>query len=121
MPKRANRTNSNATPVGVSLIFLETSGTAADVELETKTMVAIRDRINSQEQREACVRDAVAAFDSLVGQYVRELVRRIPLTSVRMNRLQSSRFHNVSQVPEELNGVFDIDIYKGIDASDRRI
>jgi len=89
-------------------------------ELETKTMVAIRDRINSQEQREACVRDAVAAFDSFVGQYVRELVRRVPLTSARMNRLQSSRFHNVSQVREELNGVFDIDIFKGIDASDQQ-
>jgi len=61
-------------------------------ELETKTMVAIRDRINTQEQREACVRDAVAAFDSFVGQYVRELVRRVPLTSARTNRLQSSRF-----------------------------
>jgi hypothetical protein len=89
-------------------------------ELETKTMVAIRDRINTQEQREACVRDAVAAFDSFVGQYVRELVRRVPLTSARMNRLQSSRFHNVSQVREELKGVFDIDIFKGIDASDQR-
>lgn len=95
-------------------------GTRNDLqELESKAMKAIRERINSQEQREACVRDAVAAFDSFVGQYVRELVRRVPLTKARMNRLQSSRFHNIAQTREELKTTFDIDLFRGVDSSDQ--
>jgi hypothetical protein len=89
-------------------------------ELESKTVKAIRERINTRHELEACVRDTVAAFDSFVGQYVRELVRRVPMTQGRRNRLQNSRFHNVSQTREELRNTFDIDLFCGVDASDQR-
>lgn len=89
-------------------------------ELESKTVKAIRERINTRQQLEACVRDTVAAFDSFVGQYVRELLRRVPLTQARRNRLQNNRFHNVSQTREELRSTFDIDLFRGIDSSEQR-
>jgi hypothetical protein len=89
-------------------------------ELEEKTVATIRDRINTRGEFESSVRDAVAAFDSFVGHYVRELVRRVPLTLARKNRLQSSRFHNLHQTREELRITFDVDIFRGIDTSDQR-
>jgi hypothetical protein len=89
-------------------------------ELESKTVTAIRERINTRQGFEGCVRDTVAAFDSFVGQYVRELVRHVPLTPSRRNRLQNSRFHNLSQTREELRSTFDIDLFCGIDGSDQR-
>jgi hypothetical protein len=95
-------------------------GTRNDLqELEEKTLLEIRERINASGQYEACVRDAVAAFDSFVSQYVKELVRRVPLTAARRNRLQTGRFHNLKILGEELRGAFDIDIEGGLNNEDK--
>ena len=48
------------------------------------------------------VRDAVAAFDSLAGQYVEQMVRLVPLTKARKNKLENKRFQNLRVVAEEL-------------------
>jgi hypothetical protein len=94
-------------------------GTRNDLQELDKTLDAIRTRINSEgAKHEDCVRDAVAAFDSFVGQYVRELVKRVPMTRSRINRLENSRFHNVNLVRDELKSTFDIDVFDGIDAKD---
>ena len=95
-------------------------GTRNDVQELARILEAIRKRINTEDAREACVRDAVAAFDSFVGQYVRELIRRVPMTKSRINRLENSRFHNVNLVREELRNTFDIDIFDGVEEEDQR-
>jgi DNA-directed RNA polymerase subunit RPC12/RpoP len=96
-------------------------GTRTDLQKLEKTLDAIRVRINAPDaRREDCVRDAVSAFDSFVGQYVRELVMHIPLTQARKNRLESTRFHNVNAVGDELENTFDIDIFAGVDAKDQK-
>jgi hypothetical protein len=94
-------------------------GTRNDFQELTRTLDAIRKRINTEDAREACVRDTVAAFDSFVGQYVRELIRRVPMTKSRINRLENSRFHNINLVREELKNTFDVDIFAGTDSEDR--
>jgi len=94
-------------------------GTRNDLqELSDKTLPSIRDRINAGAQYEACVRDAVAAFDSFVGQYVKQLIQRVPLTPARKNRLENARFHNLQVVAAELRGTFDINILEGFDPTD---
>jgi hypothetical protein len=87
-------------------------------ELAQKAIPAIRERINKGGPHEACVRDVVAAFDSLVGRYVGELTRQIPLTQRRRNRLESRRFHNLGSVAVELKEIFDIDILDGLKPED---
>jgi len=94
-------------------------GTRNDLqELEAKTLASIRTRINAGGPYEACVRDAVSAFDSFVGQYVKELVSHVPMTSARRNRL-GGRFHNLEAVAEEFRATFDINILNGIDSTDQ--
>lgn len=94
-------------------------GTRNDLqELENKTLADIRNRINSGGPYEACVRDAVSAFDSTVSQYVKQLTARVPLTNERKNRL-SGRFHNLETVAEEMRGTFDINLLAGFDADEQ--
>ncbi len=94
-------------------------GTRNDLqELSDKTISALRARINAGGPYEACVRDAVAAFDSLVGQYVKQLVGRVPLTQARRNRLGNGRFHNLRIVAAELKETFDIPILDGFAPDD---
>ena len=64
------------------------------------------------------MRDAVAAFDSLVGQYVAQLIRLVPLTRARKSKLENRRFQNLKMVADELKGIFDIDIVEGVKPED---
>jgi len=87
-------------------------------ELSEKVIPAIRERINAGGQNETCVKDAVSAFDSTVGQYVAQLLRQVPLTKARRNRLEGKRFQNLQQVQQDLNDIFGIDIRDGISSED---
>lgn len=87
-------------------------------ELSDKTIKSLRDRINAGGPYEACVRDAVAAFDSFVSQYVKQLIRHIPLTPARRHRLENGPFHNLEMVANELKTTFDIDILDGLKPDD---
>src|SRR6266404_3107342 len=80
-------------------------------ELSQKVVPAIRERINAGGPYEACVRDIVSAFDSAAGRYVEELIRQVPLTERRRNRLENRRFHNPGLLAEDLKEIFDIDIF----------
>jgi len=94
-------------------------GTRNDLqELSDTTIKSLRDRINARGQYEACVRDSVAAFDSFVSQYVKQLVQHVPLTPARRNRLEKVRFHNLQLVAAELRQTFDIDILDGLAADE---
>jgi hypothetical protein len=79
---------------------------------------AIRERINAGGPYEACVRDVVAAFDSLAGRYVEQLTRQVPLTQRRRNKLENRRFHNLGLVAKELKEIFDIDILEALCTDD---
>jgi hypothetical protein len=87
-------------------------------ELSEKVIPAIRERINAGGQYEACVRDAVSAFDSVTGGYVKQLLQHVPLTQARRNKLEGKRFQNLQQVREDLEEVFGIDIQDGIGSAD---
>jgi hypothetical protein len=100
--------------------YCSNCGTRNDLEELKKTLEGIRIRINTNgSKREDCVRDAVSAFDSFVGQYVKELLAQIPMTKARRNRLGNARYHNVKVVRDELQNTFDIDIFEGIDDVDQ--
>jgi hypothetical protein len=91
-------------------------GTRNDLqELEKKIIPALRDRINTGGPYEACVKDAVAAFDSFAGQYVQQLTKS-PMTPRRRARLEKMRFHNLEAVATNIKAAFDIDILDGLDA-----
>ena len=99
--------------------YCSVCGTRNDLqELSERTIPVIRERINSGGPFEACVRDSVAAFDSLVCQYVQQLIRRIPLTQARKSKLENKRFHKLQSVATDLGDIFDINILDGLKADD---
>jgi hypothetical protein len=90
----------------------------ADFEIETVT--ATRERLNAGAVPEDCLRSAVSSFDSVTAQLVKELVRLIPMTERRRNRLMSQRFHNLDELQNALKECLDIDIRGGINDADWR-
>lgn len=100
-------------------VYCSRCGTRNDLqELSEKTIPAIRERINAGGQNEAGVGDAVSSFDSVAGNYVAQLIRLVPLTQARRNKLEGKRFQNLQHVRQDLMEVFDIDIQGGICAAD---
>jgi hypothetical protein len=100
--------------------YCSSCGTRNDLqEMTEKIIPAIRDRINAGGPYEACVRDVVAAFDSLAGRYVEQLLASVAMTPGRRERLGRIRFHNISVTATELKQVFDIDILDGVSDADR--
>lgn len=90
-------------------------GTRNDLqEFEAATIGAIRDRLNAGTSPQDCVRDAVAAFDSFVAQYAKQLAEQVPLTARREARLTKYRFHDLDEVRGILRDWFDIDICSGM-------
>ena len=90
-------------------------GTRNDLaEFEDKTVIAIRDRLNAGAPSQDCIRDAVAAFDTFVAQYAKQLAGQVPLTARRMTRLTKYSFHDLDEVRSILRDWFDIDICAGI-------
>lgn len=67
---------------------------------------------------ESCCKDAVSAFASYAAQYAKQLVRLIPMTPIRVNRIENMRIHNLEAVHREFNDTFDIDILVGLSAAD---
>jgi len=84
-----------------------------------KKIPEIRSRINSGGPYESCARDAVAAFDSFIGQYVDQLVRRVPMTSGRTTRLQRMRFYDFQGVERDMREIFDIPVAKSLTEDDK--
>lgn len=94
-------------------------GTRNDIqELSGKTVPQLRERIKSGGPYEACVRDAVSAFDSLAGRYAGQLLTFVPVTPARRARFENRRFHHLESVARDFREVFDIDILAGLEADD---
>jgi hypothetical protein len=99
--------------------YCSVCGTRNDLqELTEKTVPSLRKTINDEKMLEGSAKDAVGAFDSFVGSYVRQLVTLVPLTSGRRNRLTSRRFHNIQLVSDDLKDIFDIDIFERLTPDD---
>lgn len=98
-------------------------GTRNDLaEFEDRTVIAIRDRLNSGAPPQDCVRDAVSAFDSFVAQYAKELAQQVPMTQRRVTKLTRGTFHDIGEVRDVFQNYFDIDICDGIkDAEFRKV
>jgi hypothetical protein len=88
-------------------------------ELEANIIPAIRQRVNEGAVSGSTLREIGSAFDSFVSQYVKQLLVGVPMTPARKNRLQNTRFHNLTSVAEELKGTFGIDLFSGLKAGDR--
>lgn len=68
----------------------------------------MRSRLTSGAPPGQCVRDAVSAFDALVGRFVEQLVARVPMTKARRAKLMGGRFHDFAFVRETLEACCDI-------------
>lgn len=93
-------------------------GTRNDLQELEKTIQGIRERANTGGPYEACVKEAVAAFDSFAGQYAKQLLARVPLTPSRKSRLERAHYHNLEAASEIFGTIFGIDIFNGISAED---
>lgn len=90
-------------------------GTRNDLaEFEGATAVAIRERINAGAPPQDCVRDAVAAFDTLASQYAKQLAEQVPMTKRRVKRLTKNSFHDLDEVRSLFRDWFDIDVCAGL-------
>jgi hypothetical protein len=95
-------------------------GTRNDLHIfGEKTVPGIRSRINSGGPYEACAKEAVAAFDSFIGQYADQLVKRVPMTPGRKARLEKMRFHDFQTVERDMREIFDINITNNLTDDDK--
>lgn len=96
-------------------------GTRNDVaDFENNVEQTIRAKLNSGNAPEDCVRDAVSAFDAFMAQIAKELVKLVPMTNNRKNRLTGQPFHNLDEIRDTFNNWFDIDIFAGISQAERQ-
>jgi hypothetical protein len=94
-------------------------GTRNDLEeFEGATIAAIRDRLNTGALPHDCVRDTVAAFDSFVAQYARQLAQQVAMTPRRIVRLTRYSFHDLDEVRGILRDWFDVDLCNGMKDSE---
>lgn len=86
-------------------------GTRNDlIEFEDKIVRAIRERLNTGAPPHDGVRDAVAAFDTFVAQYAKQLAEQVPMTARRIERLTKYSFHDLDDVRTVLKDWFDIEL-----------
>lgn len=79
-------------------------------DFEGSTIAGIREKLRGGMAPEDIVRDGVAAFDTLVGQYAKQLVAQVPMTDRRRTRLSKQRFHDLTETRSILHNWFDIDL-----------
>ncbi|MES2126548.1 MAG: hypothetical protein V4463_04695 [Pseudomonadota bacterium] len=95
--------------------YCSACGTRSDLQDFEDQITAIRAQLTTGGQPpENLLRSAISAFDSLVGQYAKELARLVPMTKSRRSRLEDRRFHDLNRIRTELKEWFDIDIASGI-------
>lgn len=92
--------------------YCSACGTRNDAATFKKDITELRDRITGANTG-GIVRDAISAFDSLVGQIAKQLHDRVPLSNRRAERLKRGRFHDLEETTEVLKW-FDIDLLAGM-------
>lgn len=98
--------------------YCNSCGTRNDLQELEKKIQGIRERVNAGGPYEAYVKETVAAFDSFAGQYMKQLLARVPLTPARKDRLGKTHFHDLKTVTDVFRNIFDIDILKGMSEED---
>lgn len=98
-------------------VYCSSCGTRNDLDELKASIGVLRAQANDGGKLESIAREAVSAFDSFCGQYMRQLVR-IPMTSRRADRLKRMLFHNLKKTAEEFLSVYDIDVLKGLSQGD---
>ena len=95
--------------------YCSSCGTRNDLKQFTDSAIeGIRRRINDSAPLRDCVRDAVAAFDSFVAQYAKQLAEHVPMSERRILRLTKNAFHDLDEVRQTLQDWFDIDLTAGM-------
>jgi hypothetical protein len=90
-------------------------GTRNDLaDFEGQTVPAIRERLNSGDAPEDCVRDAVASFDSFIAQVAKQILELVLMTERRKNRLSRQRFYDLKEVLTTFKDWFDVDVCAGM-------
>lgn len=98
--------------------YCSSCGTRNDLAVfEKETLPEIRESLKAGGRPENTLRDSVAAFDSFVGQYAKQLADLIPLTPGRQDRLRK-RFHDFRGTVAMFREIFDIDLAKGLKPAD---
>jgi hypothetical protein len=87
-------------------------GTRNDLVVFRSDMTALRATASAEKSGNA-VRDAVSAFDNLVGQYTKQFLDLVPLSKRRGDRLQRGRFHDLDATTDVLLW-FDINLLTGL-------
>jgi len=100
--------------------YCSTCGTRNDlVEFEEQAVSGIRSRLKASAQPEDCVRDGVAAFDSFIAQYAKQLAMLVPMIERRRARLLNQRFHDLNETQRIFAEWFGIDLFNGMPESER--
>lgn len=79
----------------------------------------IDERIEAGTDLETCVKDSVAAFDSMARQIAKQLAHNVPMTSRRKKEWKRRLFHNLGQSRKDLESVFDIDLFHNIESEEQ--
>ena len=99
--------------------FCSLCGTRNDIqELTEKTIPKIRARINGGGPYDVCLREVASAFDSFMAQYMKELIRRVPMRARRRGRLEQLRSHQLDRAVQDIRIAFDIDLFSGLKQSE---
>jgi hypothetical protein len=79
----------------------------------------LRGKLNDGNSTPAeALKSAVSAFDSCCRNMTGQLAERVALTAARQKRPAPMLFHGLDSAAKELLTVFDIDLFKGVDAAD---
>ena len=99
--------------------YCSTCGTRNDiVDFESHSIPEIRDRLNADDLPENCLRDAVSEFESYMAQGALQLIKLVPLSRQRQDRLSKS-FHHLEETHNIFLNWFDIDIFIGMNQSEQ--
>jgi len=95
--------------------YCSSCGTRNDLQdLRQNTLQSVRAALNNGGSAEDAVRGAVGAFDTVAGQYAKQLLSLVPMSRGRRDRLGRQRFHNAAEARELFERWFDIDLYRGL-------
>lgn len=93
-------------------------GTRNDVGEFKLDLDLMRSRLTGGAPPEQCVRDAVSAYDALVGRFAEQLAERVPMTRARRARLATGRFHDFEAICASLEACCDINAASGMSSGE---
>ncbi len=98
--------------------YCSTCGTHNGLSEMENEILKIKEKVNGGQQHEACVKDAVSAFDSYARQTAKQLATRIPMTPARRKEWTSKLFHSLTPRAAELKTIFDINLFDSFKRED---